>query len=412
MEYIEKGSRAFRFTTFALFAGAFSTYANLYMTQPVLPMIADTFNISPATASLSLSLTTVALAICMLIVGSVSEAWGRKNLMTFSMIAVAILSIAIAFTPSFGALLTLRIIQGAVFAGLPAIAMAYLGEEIEPKSLGIAMGLYVSGSSIGGLAGRVMMGAVSDVYDWHIAMLSIGVLSLILAVAFYLLLPKSKHFVPAKLAFKPLAHSMVEHLKDPGLLLLFSLGFVLMGSFVTLYNYISFLLIAPPYNLSQTLVGSIFVVYLVGTFSSTWMGKLADRHGQFAMILLAILLMLSGAVLTLFNSLLFILIGIALFTFGFFGGHAIASSWVSARASHDKAQASSLYLFFYYVGSSVGGTIGGFFWLSFGWFGVVCFVSGILILGVGLTFALHKYILFEQREKRVALKRLSHKKST
>lgn len=245
MEYIEKGSRAFRFTTFALFAGAFSTYANLYMTQPVLPMIADTFNISPATASLSLSLTTVALAICMLIVGSVSEAWGRKNLMTFSMIAVAILSIAIAFAPSFGALLTLRIIQGAVFAGLPAIAMAYLGEEIEPKSLGIAMGLYVSGSSIGGLAGRVMMGAVSDVYDWHIAMLSIGVLSLILAVAFYLLLPKSKHFVPAKLAFKPLAYSMFEHLKDPGLLLLFSLGFVLMGSFVTLYNYISFLLIAP-----------------------------------------------------------------------------------------------------------------------------------------------------------------------
>lgn len=374
-----------------MFAGAFSTYANLYVTQPILPVISKEFHISPATASLSLSLTTLALAIFMLVVGSLSEAWGRKNIMTFSMIAVAILSIAIAFAPSFGALLTLRIIQGVVFAGLPAIAMAYLGEEIEPSSLGLAMGLYISGNSIGGLAGRVIMGSVSDAYNWHIALLTIGILSLILAIAFYFLLPKSQHFVPKKLALKPLASSMLAHLKDPVLLLLFGIGFVLMGSFVTLYNYISFLLIAPPYHLSQTLVGSIFLIYLVGTVSSTWMGNLATKFGRFAIILLSISFMITGAAITLNSHLFFIIIGIALFTFGFFGGHSIASSWVTAYASHDKAQASSLYLFFYYVGSSIGGTIGGFFWLHIGWHGVVALIICILIIGICLTLVLNRY---------------------
>lgn len=391
MAYIKSGTRAFRFTSLALFAGAFSTYANLYVTQPILPVISKEFHVSPATASLTLSLTTMALAIFMLIVGSLSEAWGRKNIMTFSMIAVAILSIAIAFAPSFGTLLTLRIIQGIVFAGLPAIAMAYLGEEIEPASLGLAMGLYISGNSIGGLAGRVIMGSVSDAYNWHIALLTIGILSLILAVAFYFLLPKSQHFVPKKLALKPLLLSMIAHLKDPALLLIFGIGFALMGSFVTLYNYISFLLIAPPYHLSQTLVGSIFIIYLVGTISSTWMGNLASKFGRFSIILLSISFMIFGVAITLNTHLFVIIIGIALFTFGFFGGHSIASSWVTAHASHDKAQASSLYLFFYYVGSSIGGTIGGIFWLHIGWHGVVVLILGILVIGICLTFLLNHY---------------------
>lgn len=392
MATIKSGTKAFRYTTLALFAGAFSTYANLYMLQPVLPMISKTFQISPATASLSLSLTTIALAIFMLIVGSLSEAWGRKNIMTFSMIAVAILTIAISFAPNFGMLLTLRIIQGILFAGLPAIAMAYLGEEIEPASLGIAMGLYISGNSIGGLAGRVIIGAVSDAWNWHIALFVIGILSLIVAIAFYYLLPTSNNFKKQKLALKPLVHSMGQHLRDPILLLLFGVGFLLMGSFVTLYNYISFLLIEPPYNLSQTLVGSIFIVYLVGTFSATWMGKMGDRHGKTNILIIAIFLMILGVALTLISWLPTILVGIALFTFGFFGGHSIASSLVSKRATHDKAQAASLYLFFYYVGSSIGGTVGGYFFMHNGWTGVVTMIISFLIIGLIILFILREII--------------------
>ena len=389
-DYIKKGTMDYRKANLALFAGAFSTFANLYMTQPVLPTLSKVFHISPTTASLSLSLTTVSLAISMLIVGSLSEAWGRKPIMTFSMIAVAILTLLIAFAPNYHMLLILRVIQGIIFAGLPAIAMAYLGEEIERANLGAAMGLYISGNSIGGLAGRIIMGTVSDFFNWRIGMMTIGIISLLVAIAFYFLLPASKHFKPEKLAFKPLFKSLLMHLKDPALLSLFGMGFLLMGSFVTMYNYIGFQLLEPPYSLSQTIVGWIFLIYLVGTFSSAWMGGLADHHGRYKILLSGIGLMIGGSTLSLVGILFIKILGIAIFTFGFFGGHAIASGWVGRRATHDKAQASSLYLFFYYVGSSIGGTAGGIFWSNFGWGGVISIILIFLLIAVFLASIIHK----------------------
>jgi len=295
----------------------------------------------------------------LIIVSSLSEAWGRKSLMTISIFAASVLTLALAFSPNFETILVLRVVQGIVFAGLPAIAMAYLGEEMEPASLGVAMGLYISGNSVGGLSGRVIIGTLTDHYNWHTGMIVLGGISLLVSLLFVWMLPSSKHFSARPLQLKALTKTLLQHLRDPSMLCLYGMGFLLMGSFVTLYNYIGFKLMAPPYNLSATIVGWIFVIYLVGTFSSAWFGSLADRFGRQRMLLLAIAIMLAGAIVTLNGLLTLKVIGITVFTFGFFAAHSIASGWVSKRASHDKAQASSLYLFFYYFGSSVGGTVGG-----------------------------------------------------
>ncbi|MEO4052385.1 MFS transporter [Solibacillus sp. CAU 1738] len=388
MNYIQKGTKEFTLTNLALFAAGFITFANLYLTQPLLPQFSEQFGVSPAVASLSLSVATISLAISLLIFGSLSEAWGRKRLMTISIIATSILTIALAFSPTFEVLLALRIVQGFVFAGVPAIAMAYLGEEMDPSSLGIAMGLYISGNSIGGLTGRIIMGTMTDLFNWHIGMLAIGLLSLIICAYFVWALPASKHFTPRPLQVKELTKSLLHHFKDAGLICLFVIGFLLMGSFVTLYNYIGYKLLAPPYNLSATLVGWIFIVYLVGSFSSTWFGSLADKFGRQRVLYVGIVITLTGALFTLPTSLFVKIIGITIFTFGFFGAHSTASSWVSRRATKDKAQASSLYLFGYYTGSSIGGTAGGFFWVHYGWAGIVGFISSFLFIAIGLTFTL------------------------
>lgn len=382
MSYIKKGSKEFRKANAALFAGGFCTFAVLYSTQPLLPYLSKEFNISPTTASLSLSATTISLAISLLIVGSLSEALGRKSVMTFSMFSASILAMLTAFVPSFHYLIVLRILQGFVLSGLSAIAMAYLGEEIEEKSLGIAMGMYISGNSLGGMFGRITIGIFTDLFNWRIALFSIGALSLISSVLFYVQLPPSKHFTPRTLNLKKLTKSMVNHLKNSNLLCLFITGFLLLGSLVSLYNYIGFQLIAPPYSLSPTLVSFIFVIYLCGTFSSTWMGHLADNYGKQKILRIALLIMLGGIGITLTKNLALKIFGIALLTFGFFGGHSIASSWVGHLANHDKAQASSLYLFFYYIGSSVGGTSAGTFWTNYGWVGVV----GLIIIFIAIAF--------------------------
>lgn len=392
MEYIQKGTKAFRKANWALFLAGFITFANLYITQPLLPTFADLFHVSPAVASLSLSVTTFALAVSLIIISSLSEAWGRKSLMTISIFAASVLTVALAFSPNFEIILVLRVLQGIVFAGLPAIAMAYLGEEMEPASLGVAMGLYISGNSVGGLSGRVIIGTLTDQYNWHVGMMVLGGISLIVSVLFVWMLPSSKHFSPRPLQLKALTKTLWQHLKDPSMLCLYGIGFVLMGSFITLYNYIGFKLMAPPYNLSATIVGWIFVIYLVGTVSSAWFGSLADRYGRQQMLLLAIAIMLAGAVVTLNGLLTLKIIGITVFTFGFFAAHSIASGWVSKRATHDKAQASSLYLFFYYVGSSVGGTVGGVFWVKYGWIGVVAMIALFLLIACVLSFLLKELI--------------------
>ncbi|PFN99463.1 MFS transporter [Bacillus sp. AFS076308] len=388
MEKLQQGTTAFRKANFALFAGGFITFSILYDVQPLLPIFTKEFDVTAATGSLALSVTTFTLAISMLFISSLSEAWGRKPIMSASLLLSSLIVIITAFSPTFSSLLGFRILQGIVLAGLPAIAMAYLGEEVDSRSLGIAMGIYISGNSIGGMAGRIITGSITDLFSWRIAMGSIGVISLMLSIWFWFHLPNSRYFAPKPLKLKALSKSLVGHLKDPALLCLFCIAFILMGSFVTLYNYIGFELLAPPYHLSQTIVGWIFIVYLTGTFSSTWMGRLSDSLGRKKVLWIGLVIMAAGAIVTLAAPLVLKIIGIAVFTFGFFGAHSIASSWVGRRARTAKAQASSLYLFFYYSGSSIAGTAGGFFFSNFGWKGVIGFIICLLLLAFPLSLKL------------------------
>ncbi|MGC5327539.1 MFS transporter [Brevibacillus sp. SYSU BS000544] len=390
MGYIQQGTSAFRKSNLAFFAAGFNTFAILYSTQPLMPEFTKEFHITPTMASLSLSMSTISLAFSLLLFGSISEVWGRKPVMIISLLFASALSILTAFSTSFEALLLFRVLQGIALGGLPSIAMAYLGEEMEPASLGVAMGLYISGNSLGAVCGRIISGMMTDLFNWHIAMGTISLISIIASFIFWVNLPKSQNFHPRSPDFRMLTASLFSHLKDPGLLCLYGIGFLILGSNVALYNYMGYVLTSAPYFLSQTLVGWIFIVFLVGMVSSVWMAKMADQYGRQKVLLFSLFLTLAGACLTLDSHLWIKIVGLPILTFGFFGSHSIASSWVGRRALHDKAQASSLYLFFYYAGSSIGGTAGGVFWSLFGWGGVVAMISGFLLFALLLALRLAK----------------------
>ncbi|KAB2334942.1 MFS transporter [Cytobacillus depressus] len=400
MSYIQQGTTLFRKTSFAFFAAGFNTFAILYCVQPLMPEFTREFNINPTTASLSLSITTMVLAISMLIIGSLSEVWGRKPIMVISMLAASVLCILTAFSPNFHFLLGLRTIEGILLAGLPSIAMAYLGEEIEPKSLGMAMGLYICGNAIGGVFGRVFAGMLSDYFGWQIAIGGIGLISLAATLIFWHSLPPSRNFKARQLEVGKLSKSLIDHLKDPALVCLFVMGFLLLGSNVSLFNYITFILLEKPYSLSQTFVSWIFLILIIGMFSSVWTGKLVERHGKQKILFISLFIALIGVCVTLDSHLFIKILGLGLFTYGFFGSHSIVSSWVGQRATQNKAQASSLYLFLYYTGSSVGGTLGGVFWSIFGWGGVISMNIGFLIISLILWALVSKIV---QNSKKVRI---------
>ena len=379
------GTPAFRRLNLALFAAGFSTFAILYCVQPLLPEFSREFHVSAAVSSLSLSLSTGLLAVAMLVAGSLSEVWGRKPVMVASLFASALLTILSATAPNWTSLLLTRMLIGITLSGLPAVAMAYVSEEVDSKSIGLAMGLFIGGNAIGGMAGRIIGGVLTDLGSWRLAIGLIGIIGLVSAIAAWRSLPASVHFHPRRADPQDLLRSLGMHLRDPGLRALFTQAFLLMGAFVTLYNYLGYRLTEPPYSLSQTAIGAIFAAYLIGTLSSAWIGELAGRLGRRRVLWAMIAIMLAGVALTLSPHLALILAGIVAVTFGFFGGHSIASSWVGNRAVDAKAQASALYLFCYYIGSSAVGTLGGVFWTRWGWSGVAGLVTILLLAALALA---------------------------
>lgn len=397
MTYIEKGTPAFLKVNIALFAGGLCTFAILWGTQPLLPEIANEFSLTPAQSSLAQTSATIALAVSMLVAGSLSNTFGRKKIMLIALVSSSLLAILTGFVPNFGLHILLRILQGITLAGIPAIAMAYLGEEMEPKSLGMAMGLYISGNTVGGMGGRVIGGMLTELFSWKIALMGVGLFSLVATIVFWLLLPESKNFQKQPLNLKESITSLGRPFKMRGLLYLFAIGFLLPAGFVSLYNYIGFELIQPPYSLSQTLIGFIFVVYLVGTFSSTWMGMLSDQYGKGIILKLSVVILLIGVCTTLSTNLSLKIIGLAIFTFGFFGAHSISSSWTNQLASHLRSQAASIYLFAYYIGGSIGGTASGTVYKSFGWSGLVVII--VLLAIVSLIAALRLGVMAKNRAK-------------
>jgi MFS transporter, YNFM family, putative membrane transport protein len=241
------------------------------------------------------------------------------------------------------------------------------------------MGLYISGNALGGMTGRIGSALLCDYVPWHTAITVVGGISLMLSLVVLKSLPRSTNFRQRPFQAGYLFTSLYRHLHEPGLLCLYALAFLAMGGFVSLYNYIGFRLLAAPYNLSQYQVSLIFLVYLLGSFSSGVVGSLIHRFGRPFMIRLALAVMLAGTLITLAEPLPAIVAGVGLFTCGFFSAHAIASSWVGRRAITAKAQASSLYLFSYYLGSSISGTLGGIFWVRFGWGGVAAMIALLIV---------------------------------
>ncbi len=375
------GATGYRRMSFALFAAGVAAFALLYSTQALLPAVSADFAVTAGQASWSVSAATGALALCVLPLSALSERFGRTRLMTVSLTVAVVVGLLVPFAPDLGWLVALRAVQGAALAGLPASAMAYLAEEVRPKALVAAIGLFVAGNSIGGMSGRVLTGWVAQAWGWRAALAAVGLLALLCAVVFRLLLPRARHFVPGSLSPRTLARTVRGHLADPLLCRLYAIGALFMTVFGAVYTVIGYRLVDEPFSLPQGVVGSVFLVYLVGTASSAAAGRLVARTGRRGALYLAVTTTAAGLLLSLADSLAAVLLGLVLITAGFFAGHAVASSSVSRTAKTGRAQASALYQSAYYLGSSAGGTLGAVAFHAGGWAATV--LLGLLaVLGV------------------------------
>ncbi|MEH6825541.1 MAG: MFS transporter [Motiliproteus sp.] len=386
---IEAGSPAYYRATLALCLGSFIVFANLYITQPLFPLLRELFDLSALQATWSLSLAMLTLGVSLLLYGPLSDALGRRRIMLLTLASASALTLLMPLLDSYTGLLGLRMLQGLLLGGVPAIAIAYMGDEFEPPALLLAVGLYISANSLGGISGRLIGGGMTDLAGWQSAFYLVGGLSLLGVALFAKLLPPSQQFQPRPLRLGSMVADLAAHLKNPLLLLAYLIGGLNFFIFSNQYSYITYVLSDSPFHLSSTWLGLLFLTYLTGTFSSALSGTLSLRYSPPLCMLGGILMLMLGTLLTLNQTLPGIIGGLLINSFGFFICHSICSAWVNRHAERARASASSLYLLFYYLGASVGGFYLDPFWQAARWPGVV--LGSLLVLLLTAALALRLY---------------------
>jgi predicted MFS family arabinose efflux permease len=384
-----RGSRAYGRLLAALFCAGVATFAQLYSPQAVLPLISADFGVGAAHSALMISASTVGLAIGVIPWSTLADRIGRVKAISLSVTGATTVGLLVPFAPSYGLLLAGRFVEGLLVGGVPAIAVAYLTEEIDPAHAARAAGTFVAGTTIGGLAGRLVSSPVAEIAGWRIGVFTVAVLCGIAALSFVKLAPAPKGFTPAaQRGAHPegtLVHRLTANLRSPRQLTLFAQAFLLMGGFVALYNYLGFRLSAAPFSLPPFAVSLVFLAYLAGTWASSRAGAEATRFGRKPILLASIVVMIAGVVITLSDNVIAVLVGLVVATAGFFGAHSIAAGWTGRSAPVGKAQASSLYNLFYYGGSSAIGWFGGVAFDGHGWPAVA--VTIIVLAAVAVVAA-------------------------
>ena len=364
------GSAGLRRLQLAMAAAGLGAFAMLYSTQALLPSIGAAFGVGPTAASLTVSVTTGLVGLAVLPMSGLAERAGRTRVMTLAL-AVACAAVAAGgVSPAFWVLIATRVLVGLALAGVVAVAMGHIGDEVEPPAAGRAIGLYVAGTTVGGLLGRLIPAGVEGAGGWRWSMVALGIAGALCTATFACLVPPARPQPPtAARPGRPRPGSGVvrQHLRDPAIVRLCAAALLLMGGFVAVYNYLTYRLTGAPFQLPRALIGLIFLAYLAGTVTSGLAGGVAARIGRPRTMYGSIVLAVAGLALTLPAWLPGVLAGLVLFTTGFFGCHATASAWVTTRARTGKSHASALYLTAYYAGSSIGGTLIGVAWTRGGW---------------------------------------------
>lgn len=363
----------------------FSCFINLYSPQAILPLLSDEFGVGAAGIATVMTASTLAMALIAPFSGTVADVLGRKRVIVAAMVALTVPTIMSALAPTLPALVFWRFVQGMTLPPIFAVAIAYIGEELPPHEATAAAGIYTSGASLGGFSGRFVTGILADLIGWRDAFLCLSGITLACALTVALLLPRERKFVRSA-GLLASGRQMLSHFRNPQLVATYAVGFGVLFCFVALFTFISFRLAQAPYNLSATLLGAIFVVYLVGSGLTPLVGWAVRRFGRRRFMIGLTVTWAVGTVMTLFEPLWLILLGLTLGSSAGLLCQAVSTGFVTITAKVGRSSAVGLYVTSFYFGGSFGAALGGVAWTFGSWPAVVAIVLAMLAIMAAIVF--------------------------
>jgi predicted MFS family arabinose efflux permease len=364
----------------------YCAFLNLYAPQAVLPVMAQEFGVDAAAVSSVMTAGTLAVALIAPFTGAVADVLGRKRVITIAMLVLVVPTVMIALTSTLTGLVFWRFMQGLVLPPIFAVTVAYVGEEWPPREVAAVAGIYTAGASLGGFSGRFFTGILADLIGWHDAYLVLAALTLVLAAAVAWLLPRERRFVHSG-SLANSALQMLRHCRNVELVSTYAIGFGVLFSFIAMFTYVNFLLAAPPYNFSATLLGAIFTTYLAGTALAPLTGRALSRFGRRPLVLGVLALWAAGAALTLLASVWAIIAGLTLCAACGLMCQAVSTGYVAVTAERGTSSAVGLYVTAFYIGGSVGAELGGVAWTLGGWGACVALVLAMLAVMAAIVGA-------------------------
>lgn len=370
--------------TGALYFAAVIVFSDMYLTQPILPLLSAEFGVPPATAGLTVSAVVLLIALGSTLYGPLSDTLGRKPVMVGSCALLALPTLLCALAATFPTLLLFRALQGLCIPGLTAVAVAYLADVVEPGQLGRAVGGWIAANVAGGLTGRVASGVITDFFGWRAAFVTFAGLTLLAAMLMLVALPRD-HKTTA-VGWLRAYRAMFAHVGDRRLRGVFLIGGALFFGFLGLFTYLPYYLTGAPFFLSPGVVAFAYLSYLAGVIVSPIAGNLSQRAPRRLIIAAGLCVAMLGIVLTLVQIVPVIVVSLFVVCTGMFMAQAVAPALVNALATTAKGGAGALYLVCYYIGGTLGGVVPGLGWQAWGWQGVVgiCLAAFLLALAADL----------------------------
>jgi MFS transporter, YNFM family, putative membrane transport protein len=369
----------------------FCAFLNLYSPQALLPELAREFSASPAEMSAVMTASAAAIALTAPFTGALADVIGRKRVIAAAMLAVVIPMAMIALATSLEGMIVWRFLQGLLLPPIFAVAIAYVGDEWPAAQVPAVAGLYVTGASIGGFAGRFVPGLLADLAGWRSGFLALAVISLAGAVVVAVVLPRERSFVRSE-GLGASVRQMLRHLRNPQLLATYAIGFGVLFNFIAVFTYVNFHLAAPPYSFSPTLLGTIFVTYLAGSATAPLIGWAVVRFGRRPFILGVLCVWACGALLLLAQPLAAIILGLLLCAICGMLCQAISTGYVTAIAKDGRSSAVGLYVTAFYVGGSMGALLPGLAWSAAGWPACVAMALAMLAIMAAIAALAYRHV--------------------
>jgi predicted MFS family arabinose efflux permease len=368
----------------AVVLAGFCAFLDLYAPQPMLPLLARQFGVLPSVASLLISVSTFAVALAAPFAGILADRFGRKQVIVPATLLLVLPTLGAATAGGFNQLLFWRFMQGIFTPGIFAVTVAYINEEWK-EGVGSAMAAYVTGTVLGGFVGRMSAAWITMHWNWRWAFLVLAVLNLLGGLAIRAWLPEGRRFAGGS---KSSASDILAHLRNGQLLATYAAGFCVLFTFVAMFTYVNFHLAAPPFSLNTQQLGLVFGVYLIGAAITPTAGFWIDRLGNRRALVLALFIAVCGSAITLIESLVAVMAGLALVCTGVFIAQSASSSYLGKVARFGKAAAVGLYVMCYYAGGSVGAAAPGIVWHWGGWNATVLLIAVVqgLTMGLALRF--------------------------